>query len=59
MLHEKIYLGKQNSENSYMTTYILDDIVDNQSKRPMIFIFPGGGYESCVSREGELIARMK
>ncbi len=59
MLHEKIYLGKQNSENSYMTTYILDDIVDNQSKRPMIVIFPGGGYESCVSREGELIARMK
>lgn len=56
MLHERIYFGKQNSENSYMTTYILDDIVDNQRKRPMIVIFPGGGYESCVSREGEPIA---
>ncbi len=53
MLNKKILLEKN---EAYMTTYILDNIVDNQSKRPMVVIFPGEGYEYCASREGEPIA---
>ena len=53
MLNKKIILG---NDTAYMTTYILDKIFDNQKKRPMIVIFPGGGYEYCSPREGEPIA---
>lgn len=53
MLNQKIFLG---NDAAYMTTYILDNIVNNQKKRPMIVIFPGGGYEYCSPREGEPIA---
>lgn len=53
MLNKKIFLG---NDAAYMTTYILDNIVNNQKKRPMIVIFPGGGYEYCSHREGEPIA---
>lgn len=53
MLNKKIFLG---NDAAYMTTYILDNIVNNQKKRPMVVIFPGGGYEFCSPREGEPIA---
>ena len=55
MLHKKIFL-RENNDESYMTTYILDDIVENQKKRAMIVIFPGGGYCDVAAREGEPIA---
>lgn len=53
MLNKKIFLG---NDTAYMTTYILDNTVDDQKKRPMIVVFPGGGYEFCAPREGEPIA---
>lgn len=53
MLNKKIFLG---NDAAYMTTYILDNIVNNQKERPMVVIFPGGGYEFCSPREGEPIA---
>lgn len=56
MIHKKIYLRENVTNSSYITTYILDDIVDNQGKRPMVVIFPGGGYRFCSPREGEPIA---
>ena len=53
MLNKKIFLE---NNAAYITNYILDNIVNNQKKRPMIVIFPGGGYEFCSPREGEPIA---
>lgn len=56
MLNKKIVLSKRGNSEAYMTTYILDDIVKNPSKRPMVVVFPGGGYKPCSPREGEPIA---
>ncbi len=57
MLHKRIYLGNNdNTDGAYMTTYILDDVVAKQRKRPTIVIFPGGAYRFCAKREGEPIA---
>ena len=57
MLHKKILL-RDNNDESYITTYILDDVVENQNKRPVIVISPGGGYEGCSPREGEPIGNV-
>lgn len=57
MLHKKIPLrGTDSNTVPYITTYILDSILDSQKKRPLVIVFPGGGYEYCSSREGEPIA---
>lgn len=57
MIHKKIPLKNQSNDIApYMTTYILDDILSDKKKRPLIMIFPGGGYEYCSPREGEPIA---
>ena len=55
MIHEKIYL-RENNNQVYMTTYILDNIFENQKKKPMVVIFPGGAYYDLALREGEPIA---
>lgn len=57
MIYKNISLNNQDSNKSpYMTTYILDDVVYEQKKRPLIVIFPGGGYHDCSPREAEPIA---
>lgn len=58
MVHEKIYL-RENSEESYITTYILDDMPMDSGiyrKKPLVVVIPGGGYEFVSPREGEPIA---
>lgn len=55
MLHKKIQL-RTTGEIPYITTYILDDIIPNQPKRPLVVIFPGGGYGYRSPREAEPIA---
>ncbi len=54
MIHERINL--KNSEGTYMTTYIIDDPLEIDRKRPVIVVCPGGGYEICSPREAEPIA---
>ncbi|MGM9551046.1 MAG: alpha/beta hydrolase [Clostridia bacterium] len=54
MIHEKISL--RNSENVYMETYITDDCLDKNTKRPLVVICPGGGYNHCSKREAEPVA---
>lgn len=57
MLYKKIPLRNRTDNSSpVMTTYILDDVIDKHKKRPLIIIFPGGGYGYCSPREGEPIA---
>ncbi len=55
MIHKKINL-RNGADVPYITTYILDDVVKYQKKRPLIVIFPGGGYGFCSPREAEPIA---
>ena len=54
MLHEKINLRDDN--NIYLNTYIIDDPLEQNRKRPIVVICPGGGYEYCSAREAEPIA---
>lgn len=57
MLHTKIPLGTNKADDTpYMTTYILDQLMENQKKKPIVIIFPGGGYGYRTPREGEPIA---
>lgn len=52
MIHEKFNLN----EEAYMTTYIVDDPLEQNRKRPVVVICPGGGYEFCSPREAEPVA---
>ncbi len=52
MIHEKIMLN----DKAYMTTYIVDDPLGADRKRPIAVICPGGGYEFCSPREAEPVA---
>lgn len=54
MIHEKISLRENNE--AYMTTYIIDDPLMLERKRPIVVICPGGGYEFCSPREAEPVA---
>ena len=54
MLHEKIYLGEDRT--AYITTYIIDDPLELDRKRPVVVICPGGAYEFVSPREGEPVA---
>lgn len=62
MIHERIYF-RDTHETSYMTTYLLDnvaskaeEVADHPRKRPLVIVFPGGGYGFVSPREGEPIA---
>lgn len=39
-----------------LTTYVLDQVLDETRKLPAVVIFPGGGYGMVSPREGEPIA---
>ncbi len=52
MIYEKIKLN----DEAYMTTYIAEDPLGADRKRPVVVICPGGGYECCSPREAEPIA---
>ena len=54
MRHEKINL--RDNSNVYLNTYIIDDPLNQNRKRPVVVICPGGGYEYCSAREAEPIA---
>ncbi len=54
MLYEKLYLRED--KNSYITTYIIDDPLEQDRKRPVVIICPGGAYEYVSPREGEPVA---
>ncbi len=54
MLHEKIYLRED--KTAYVTTYIVDDPLELDRKRPVAVICPGGAYEFVSPREGEPVA---
>lgn len=65
MRHETItlpchYAGKLNNGgfSPYMTTYLLDNYaeVDENRRRPLVLICPGGAYEYLSPREAEPIA---
>lgn len=56
MIYEKIYL-RNDGKVPYITTYILDKPTEYASPpRPLVVIFPGGGYGYCSAREAEPIA---
>ena len=54
MIHERVYLSDNN--NVYLNTYIIDDPIEQNRKKPVVVICPGGGYEFCSPREAEPIA---
>ena len=54
MLHERIKL--RNNDDVYLETYIIDDPLERNRKRPLVVVCPGGGYEGCSEREAEPIA---
>ena len=54
MLHERINI--RDNEDVYLNTYIIDDPLAQNRKRPVVVICPGGGYEFCSEREAEPIA---
>ena len=54
MLHERINI--RNKGDAYLNTYIIDDPLEQNRKRPIIVICPGGGYEFCSPREAEPVA---
>ncbi len=64
MLHETITLPLHydkklnNSQTPKLTTYFLDNFeaLDENRKRAVVLICPGGGYEHLSVREGEAIA---
>jgi acetyl esterase/lipase len=39
-----------------LTTYIIDNTIDQEKVRPLVLICPGGGYAMTSSKEGEPIA---
>ena len=58
MKHERIYL-RENCENVYMDTYILDSVVEGSEtypKKPLVVICPGGAYKFVSKREAEPVA---
>jgi acetyl esterase/lipase len=54
MLHERFEI-KHDQETATLFTYILDNSpkINPDRKRPMIVLFPGGGYVHTSDREGE------
>lgn len=54
MINKVINLREEDGPT--LTTYILDDIKRNVSKRPAVLVCPGGGYGGCADIEGEPVA---
>lgn len=55
MLHKTISLREDRGDVK-MTTYIIEDPMEQDRKSPLVVICPGGGYEFCSPREAEPIA---
>lgn len=55
MTNKRIYLRSGRNE-VYLDSYIIDDPLRRNRRRPAVLICPGGGYECCSSREAEPIA---
>lgn len=55
MIYEKILL-RNDDENVYMRSYIVDNPLKSPVKRPMVLICPGGSYTHLSPREAEPIA---
>ena len=54
MKHERInFNGKT---GVYLDTYIVNDPLEKNRKRPVVVVCPGGAYEFCSAREAEPIA---
>lgn len=56
MINEKIELFNDIEPRPTLTTYVLDDCMNNKAKRPAVLVCPGGGYGFCSPREAEPIA---
>lgn len=57
MIYKVIPLREtENGFTPTLTTYILDDPMEQRTKRPAVVICPGGGYGMCSPREAEPIA---
>ena len=54
MLNEKINIDP--SGRTYIETYIIDDPLGLNRKRPTVVVCPGGAYRFCSAREAEPIA---
>lgn len=52
----KIWENEINGFNPTLTTYLLDDPLEKNRRRPAVLICPGGGYWCCSPREGEPVA---
>ncbi len=55
MIHKSIELRAGNPDVR-MDTYIIDDPVGQNRKRPLVVVCPGGGYSICSPTEAEPIA---
>jgi hypothetical protein len=53
---QKIILRENIEPKPTLTTYILDDTMEKNTKRPAVLVCPGGGYRFCSPREAEPIA---
>ena len=59
MIHSEIKINLDNSEfTAYLKTYLLENSkeMNENKKRPIIIICPGGGYEFVSEREAEPVA---
>lgn len=56
MIHEVITLRENIEPKPTLTTYVLDDPMEQNTKRPAVLVCPGGGYSFCSPREAEPIA---
>lgn len=56
MINKKIILRENIEPKPTLTTYILDDTMEKNTKRPAVLVCPGGGYRFCSPREAEPIA---
>lgn len=56
MINEVIRLRDEKYGNVTLTTYILDDPMEKDARKPAVLVCPGGGYAWCSPREAEPIA---
>ena len=56
MIYETLELFKDIEPRPTLTTYVLDDPMEQNTKRPAVLVCPGGGYSFCSPREAEPIA---
>lgn len=56
MINKSIILRDGMEPKPTLTTYVLDDSMENGALRPAVLVCPGGGYAFCSPREAEPIA---